>query len=133
MEDSLRAYCLVFDKSPENVTKDDLKIYFDNIVNNYDTSIKSVDIIVNQLLNIDPNQFNNSVIVEHRFLLILRDLIIELLEKKNIVVINLIKLFTGIYSILDYENSSNFHHLFYHQTLRPPLKKLSRVRHMQTA
>ncbi|CAF1476893.1 unnamed protein product [Adineta steineri] len=117
MEHSLRKYCIFFDKQIENITTDDLKISFDNIVNNYNICIKSIDVIVNQLLNVDPNQFNNSVILEHPFLLILRDLIIELLENKNVVVINLIKLFTRMYSMLDHKNSSNFHVLFYHQTL----------------
>ncbi|CAF1194497.1 unnamed protein product [Rotaria sp. Silwood1] len=105
MAESLLPLSMVIGDQDENITTDKLKIYFDNAVDelntlmnqNDDIYIQSVDTIVTNLLNINIDQLSKITILDHPLIFMLRDLIIKLLQEKNIVAINIITLFTKLY------------------------------------
>ena len=97
----------------ENLTAESLKIYFDtfiqelNTFNDHDDYMKHIDSIVTALLNINTNSFDDSTILEHSFLIILRDLSVDLLKNGDILVLKLINLFRKIYSTIDHDDMNN--------------------------
>jgi uncharacterized protein YxjI len=123
MTESLWHYFALINEQEQNLTTERLKICFDNIVHElnalegHDVNIQSVGTIATNLFNINEEQLHEIIILEHPFLFILRDLTIELLQKKTIVIIKLITLFTKFYSKINDDNLSKLHILVFHQPL----------------
>lgn len=123
MEEPFQQYDIFINNQGENITREKLKTYFDNIVDvmnaleDHDVYIQYVDTVATNLLNIDVDQLNKIIILDHPLILDLRNLTIELLQKQNYVYIKLITLFTNFYSKINKDILSKLHILFFHQPL----------------
>ena len=114
---------LLFKDSYENITEEKLKIYFDDLLHEFevlqkeDFYIQGVDMVVTHLLKINADNFIEATILEHPFFEKIRDLSIELLQENNIVAITLLTLFMKMYSNEKINTLSKLSILFFHSPL----------------